>query len=267
MSVGKIVVERHGRVALIRLNDPDARNALSNDLMHELIAVVAQANADPDLSCLVLTGEGKAFCAGGNLKDMADRIDPMFGGSPHEMSEGYRHNIQQITRTFLALDIPVIAAVNGPAIGAGNDLACLCDIRIASPHAKFAESFLRVGLVPGDGGAWLLPRIVGLPRALDMALTCRLLDANQAMDWGLVTQVVGADELVARALEMAQGIAAFPPISVRLNKRLIYKSLSMGIDECLELSAAYQAIVQNTADQREAVAAALEKRPPAYVGR
>ncbi|MDO6414061.1 enoyl-CoA hydratase-related protein [Sphingomonas sp. BIUV-7] len=262
-----MTIERRGRVAIVRLNDPDARNALSTDLIHELIAVIGEADGDAGLSCLVLTGVGKAFCAGGNVKDMLEGDDPMFGGTPHQMAEGYRRNIQQMTKCFLGIDIPVIAAVNGAAIGAGNDLACLCDIRVASTHAKFAESFLRVGLVPGDGGAWLLPRIVGLPRALEMALTCRVLDAQEAKEWGIATHVVEPDKLEEAALALAETIAGFPPISVRLNKRLILKSVNMGIDECLELSATYQAIVQNTADQKEAVAAVVEKREPKYVGR
>lgn len=266
MTTAKVTMEKLGRVGLVRLNDPESRNALSMDLIAELIAVVTAADADAGLSCLVLTGNGKAFCAGGNVKDMLDGEDPMFGGAPHEMAEGYRRTIQQMTKCFIGLDVPVIAAVNGPAIGAGNDLACMCDIRVGSSAAKFAESFLRVGLVPGDGGAWLLPRIVGLPRALEMALTCRLLDASEALDWGLITHLVEPDELEAKALALAETIAAFPPISVRLNKRLMLRSLSMGLDECLELSAAYQAIVQSTADQKEAVAAVVERREPTYRG-
>lgn len=266
MTTAKVTIEKLGQVGLVRLNDPDSRNALSTDLIADLISVVTAADADTGLSCLVLTGNGKAFCAGGNVKDMHQGDDPMFGGAPHEMAEGYRRTIQQMTKCFIGLDIPVIAAVNGHAIGAGNDLACMCDIRVASTTAKFAESFLRVGLVPGDGGAWLLPRIVGLPRALEMALTCRILDAPEALDWGLVTHVVAPDELEARALALAQTIASFPPISVRLNKRLMLRSISMSLDECLELSAAYQALVQSTSDQKEAVAAIVERREPSYRG-
>lgn len=267
MTDTKVLMERQGRVALIRLNDPESRNALSTDLIHELIAVVTAADTDEGVSCVVLTGTGKAFCSGGNIKDMLEGEGPMFGGSPYEMQEGYRRNIQQMTKRFLSLDVPVIAAVNGPAIGAGCDLACLCDIRISATTAKFAESFLRVGLVPGDGGAWLLPRVVGLPRALEMALTCRTLDAAEAREWGLTTQVVDPERLEETALAMAQTIAAFPPLSVRLNKRLIYRSMNLGADECLELSAAYQAIVQSSADQKEAVAAVIEKREPRFIGR
>lgn len=266
MTTAKVTIEKRGRVGVIRLNDPDARNALSTDLIAELVEIVSAADADAGLSCLVLTGNGKSFCAGGNVKDMLHGNDPMFGGAPHEMAEGYRRNIQMMTKCFMGLDVPVIAAVNGPAIGAGNDLACMCDIRVASTAAKFAESFLRVGLVPGDGGAWLLPRVVGLPRALEMALTCRVLDAQEAMDWGLATHVVAPEELEAKAFELAETIASFPPISVRLNKRLMLRSISMGLNECLELSAAYQALVQNTADQKEAVAAVVERRDPVYTG-
>lgn len=266
MTDAKIVIERDGPVALVTLNDPASRNALTPSVVGPLCDFVAGANADASLSCIVLTGAGKSFCSGGNVKDMRDGADPMYAGSAHEMQEGYRNGAQRITRLFHALDVPVIAAVNGHAIGAGCDLACMCDIRIAGPAAKFAESFMRVGIVSGDGGAWLLPRVVGLPRALEMALTCRALDAEEALAWGLVTHVVAERDLLDTALGMARSIASFPPRSIRLNKRLIIKSQDMTLDGSLELSAAFQAIVQNTRDQKEAVAALLEKRPPRYVG-
>jgi enoyl-CoA hydratase/carnithine racemase len=267
MTGNKVLIDRQGPVALVTLNEPETRNPLTPGVVAELCAFVAGANDDSRLSCIVLTGAGQGFCSGGNVKDMRDGADPMYRGTPHEMQEGYRAGAQMITKLFHALDVPVIAAVNGPAIGAGCDLACMCDIRIGSTAAKFAESFMRVGLVSGDGGAWLLPRVVGLPRALEMALTCRVLDARQALDWGLVTHVVGEEELLPAALEMAHGIAALPPRSIRLNKRLIVRSLDMTLDGSLELSAAFQAIVQNTADQKEAVNALLDKRAPNYVGR
>jgi enoyl-CoA hydratase/carnithine racemase len=262
-----VLIERQGRVALVTLNEPDHRNALSVALVHELCTFLAGANADSSLSCIVLTGAGKGFCSGGNVKDMRDGNDPMYSGTAHDMQEGYRKGIQWLPKLFHGLDVPVIAAVNGAAIGAGCDLACMCDIRMASPEAKFAESFMRVGLVSGDGGAWLLPRIVGLPRALEMALTCCTLDASQALAWGLVTRVVESGRLVAAALEMARAIAEFPPRSIRLNKRLILQSLDMTLSGSLELSAAFQAIVQNTADQKEAVVALLDKRSPLFVGK
>lgn len=265
-STAKILVDRQGAVAVVTLNDPEARNPLTPGLVSALCDFLAGANEDPTLSCIVLTGAGRSFCSGGNIKHMRDGDDPMYAGSPHDMQEGYRNGVQMIPRLFHALDVPVIAAVNGHAIGAGCDLASMCDIRIASPEARFAESFMRVGIVSGDGGAWLLPRVIGVSRALEMALTCRVLDADEALDWGLVTHLVPAEELLDKALELAQSIAAFPPRSIRLNKRLIVKSQDMTLDGSLELSAAFQAIVQNTTDQKEAVNALLEKRAPTYVG-
>ena len=266
MAEKKVLVERHGAVALVTMNDPEARNPLTPGMVSDICSFVGSANADSSLSCIVLTGEGKSFCSGGNVKDMRDGTDPMFAGSPNDMQEGYRNGVQMIPKLFHQLDVPVIAAVNGHAIGAGCDLACMCDIRLASPFAKFAESFMRVGIVSGDGGAWLLPRVIGLSKALEMALTCRMLDATEALSWGLVTHVVPAEELIARAMEMAQTIAAFPPRSIRLNKRLIIKSQDMTLDGSLELSAAFQAIAQNTCDQKEAVHALLEKRSPSFIG-
>jgi enoyl-CoA hydratase/carnithine racemase len=266
MTKQSVVIERRGRIALVTLNEPETRNALSPAVVQGLCAFLSQVNADSSLSCIVLTGAGKGFCSGGNVKDMRSGHDPMYAGSAHEMQEGYRNGIQRIPLLFQALDVPVIAAVNGSAIGAGCDLACMCDIRFASDDAKFAESFMRVGLVSGDGGAWLLPRIVGLPRALEMALTCCVLDAPQALQWGLVTRVVEPEKLIESALHTAQTISEFPPRSIRLNKRLILQSLNMTLGASLEMSAAFQAIVQNTQDQKEAVLALLEKRSPQFSG-
>lgn len=267
MADGKVLIERQGAIAVVTLNDPEARNSLTPALVDALCAFIGGANADPGLSCIVLTGAGRSFCSGGNVKDMRDGTDPMFAGSPYDMAEGYRNGVQMITKLFHRLDVPVIAAVNGHAIGAGCDLACMADIRIGSVDAKFAESFMRVGIVSGDGGAWLLPRVIGLPKALEMALTCRMLDAAEALDWGLVTHIVPAENLMDKALEMARMIAAFPPRSIRLNKRLMIRSQDMTLDGCLELSAAYQAIVQHSEDQKEAVNALLEKRDPVFVNK
>ena len=266
MTEPKLLIERQGPIALLTLNDAPTRNSLSPDLVSALATFLASANADAGLGCIVLTGAGDGFCSGGNVKEMLRGTEPMFAGSPQQMQEAYRAGIQTLPKLFHSLDVPAIAAVNGAAVGAGCDLACMCDIRIVSADAKFAESFLRVGLVPGDGGAWLLPRVVGYPRALEMALTCRTIEALEARNWGLATHVVERDALLETALSMARTIAAFPPRSIRLNKRLIRQSLNLTLDECLELSAAYQAIVQHTADQKEAVAALVEKRQARFTG-
>ncbi len=260
----KVSLEIDRAVGIITLNDPDKRNALSPELVADLIACVNAAKADASINCLVLAANGKGFCSGGNIKDMLSGSDPMFAGSAHARQEAFRDGIQALTRLMVSLDVPVVAAVHGAAIGAGCDLTCMCDIRVASDDAIFAESFLRAGLVAGDGGAWLLPRVIGYARALDMALTCRQVSAQEAFDWGMVSKVVGAASLLDEAMVIARQIANFPPLSVRLNKRLLKIAQGMDLEQTLELSAAYQGIIQSTDDQLEAVAALVEKRPAIY---
>jgi len=266
MSDSEVKIERDGPLAIVTLNIPETRNALSAGVIDSLATFLENANADAALGCIVITGGTEAFSSGGNVRDMQSGNDPMFSGSPFSMMEGYRNAIQRIPKAFGKLDVPTVAAVSGVAIGAGCDLACMCDLRIATPTAQFAESFLRVGLVPGDGGAWYLPRVVGMPRALEMAMTCDLVDAQTAERWGLVSRIVPAEELMPEALKLARKIASFPPLSARLNRRLIRNASQMSLEACLELSASYQAIVQHTADHREAIAALLERRRPEYEG-
>ena len=210
-----VLIERKGPIALVTLNRPDTRNALSADVIAGLVSFLTGANADETLGCIILTGAGKSFSSGGNVKEMRDGTHPMFTGTPIEMQEGYRNGIQQLPRLFHQLDVPAIAAVNGHAIGAGLDLSSMCDIRVASTKATFAESFLRVGLISGDGGAWYLPRVIGQAKAMEMALTCCTLDAVQAKDWGLVSHVTEPESLLDKAWDLAEQIAAFPPKSIR----------------------------------------------------
>jgi len=218
---------------------------------------------DGSAKVLVLTGVGTSFCAGGNVKDMKER-GGIFAGSPYELRNSYRDGIQRIPTALYDLDLPVIAAVNGPAIGAGLDLACMADIRISSDNAIFAESFVKVGIVPGDGGAWLLPRVIGLPKASLMAFTGDTIDAAKALEWGLVAQVVPAADLEREALALALRIASNPSHALRLTKRLLREGQHMRLDSLLELSAAYQALAHHTEDHVESVNAFLEKRPAKY---
>jgi enoyl-CoA hydratase/carnithine racemase len=176
----------------------------------------------------------------------------------------YRRGIQRLTLSLFDLEVPVIAAVNGHAIGAGLDLACMCDIRIASQNAKFAESFIKLGIVPGDGGAWLLPRIVGMSRAAELAFTGDMIDAQTALGYGLVSRVVGEDELLDSARELAGRITQHASHGVRLTKRLMREALHSRLDTVLELSAAFQAIAHKTEDHSEAVDAFLNKRTPNF---
>jgi 2-(1,2-epoxy-1,2-dihydrophenyl)acetyl-CoA isomerase len=259
-------VEVRGPVALLTLNRPATRNALSGEAMFAAFeAVVDRLNSDLSLRCAVLTGAGSAFCSGGNVAEMRDK-QGMFGGTPAQVAQAYRDGIQRIPRAFQRLQLPIIAAVNGAAIGAGNDLACLCDIRIASKTAKFAESFVKVGIVPGDGGAWLLPRVVGASRAAELALTGDTIDADEALRIGLVSRVVAPEALMDEALALAGRIAANPPQALRWTKQLLLQARTGTLDEALDAAGRFQGLAHQTADHAEALAAFFEKRPPVFRG-
>jgi 2-(1,2-epoxy-1,2-dihydrophenyl)acetyl-CoA isomerase len=262
-----VLFEQAERVVTLTLNRPDERNALGSHAACAALAdAVARANADASVSCIILTGAGSAFCAGGNVKKMLDRAGIGRQATPAATRTNYKRGIQRIPLALWDAEVPTIAAVNGPAIGAGCDLACMCDIRIASDKAQFAESFLKVGLVPGDGGAWLLPRVVGFSKAAELTFTGDVLGAQQAREIGLVSQVVPHEELLPAAQALAARIAAQPPQALRLAKRLLRESHHARLADILELSAAYQALVHESADHAEAVTAFIEKRPPVFRG-
>jgi len=259
-----LLLERAGAVLTVRINRPAERNTLSDPAMIDaLVGLCEWTNADRTVRAIVLTGVGSAFSAGGNIKNMRDKRGAS-SGTPNQVRDNYRNGIQRVPLALQALEIPIIAAVNGAAIGAGLDLACMCDIRIAAQSAIFAESFVRLGLVPGDGGAWLLPRIIGLPRATLMSLTAESIDAAKALDWGLVTDVVPDSELGEAAHRLAAAIAAHPPHALRMTKRLLKEGQNMSLASLLELSAGMQALAHQTEDHVEAIDAALERRPAIY---
>jgi len=266
MMADGILQSRDGTVVTITLNLPATRNSISgNATIERLVELISQADRDKDTRVIILTGAGPTFSSGGDLNQMklgGGLNDPM----PINTRRNYRQGIQRLPLLFEALEVPVIAAVNGPAIGAGCDLACMCDIRIASDRAVFAESFVKVGLVPGDGGAWLLPRIVGFSKASEMALTGDALDAAAALACGLISQVVPHDLLIDSARKLAHRIAANPPHAVRMTKRLLREAWRASLATTLEASASAQAICHTTSDHQEAIAAFLEKRPPTFSG-
>jgi len=216
--------------------------------------------------CVVLTGAGRAFSAGGDLKAMKDRRD-LFAGSGAEIRERYRRVVHRIVRSLYGLEVPLIAAVNGPAMGLGCDIAGLADIRIASEAASFGVPFLKLGIVPGDGGAWLLPRNVGYARAAELLFTGRSIDAKTAAEWGLVNRVVAADALMDEAMKTAGEVAAQAPHALRMAKTLLRQGRDVNFDQMLEMTAAMQALAHLTADHAEGVDAVLEKRPADFTGR
>ena len=251
-------VERDGGVLTITMNRPEERNALSEESQFaEFAPLCEEINRDESVRVVILTGAGSAFCAGGNIWQMRDKTG-IAAGSPWEIQNRYRRGIQRIPLALYHLEVPVIAAVNGPAIGAGCDLTCMCDIRIASERASFAESFVKLGLIPGDGGAWLLPRAVGLSKACEMTFTGDALSAAEALACGLVSQVVPADQLMSTANKLAQRIAANPGTALRAAKRLLREGQQVSLATLLEMSAAMQAVAHFTPEHDQAVAAFID---------
>jgi enoyl-CoA hydratase/carnithine racemase len=192
--------------------------------------------------------------------------ESLIGDTPEATADNYRKGIQRIPLAIEALRVPVIAAVNGAAIGAGCDLTCMCDLRVASTSAVFAESFVKLGLIPGDGGAWLLPRIVGFSRAAEMALTGDKIDAETALAWGLVSRVVTPEELLPTCHALAQRIAANPPGAVGLARKMLRQACDQTLVEALNSAASNQGSAHQSRDHREAVEAFLEKRTPHFTG-
>lgn len=258
-----VLYEQNKRIVTITLNRPDTRNALSGDIIDGLVDSFKKADRDKNVGCVILTGAGKSFSSGGNLQEIKDMTtkDNM---SQSQLEDWYRFGIQKIPLTMNSIDVPVVAAINGHAIGAGNDLCTMCDIRIAAEDAKFSESFLRIGIIPGDGGSWFLPKIIGLSRANEMILTCDVLNAEKALAWGLVSQVVSNEELLKKANEIATKISEQPPEASRRAKRLLRMSQNVPLDKALEMAASQQSILQMMDDHREAIDALLEKRSPKY---
>ena len=259
--------EPAGPVVRLVLNRPEARNAIASiEDCDALTAALEQAQDDDRVSCLVLTGAGSAFCSGGDLKALRDGTGIGPKAKPDATCTTYRRGIQRMIRALWRCELPIVAAVNGPAIGLGCDLAALCDLRLAGTRASFASSFIKLGLIPGDGGAWILSRAVGPARAAEMILTGDPLDAGAALAAGLVSRVVDDAALQDEAMALAVKIASRPARTLRLAKRLLREAQQQRLDDVLELSAAYQALAHETDDHREAVDAFLEKRAPRFSG-
>ena len=257
-------VRQQGHIVTLTINRPDMRNALGEPGDGQFFFdAVAAINADRNVRCVILTGAGSAFSAGGNIKAMQQREGP-FGGPAAHIADGYRRGIHQIVKSLWGLEVPAIAAVNGPAIGLGNDVACLCDMRIAAEDARLGATFLKVGLIPGDGGAWLLPRLIGHARASELLFTGKTISAAEALEWGLVSQVVSGDKLIETAQSMAEEVVKQGPEALRAAKRLLRHGQNVGFETLIEMSANAQALMHVSDDHHEAVSAMLEKRSAEY---
>lgn len=246
-----------GRVATITLDRPERMNAFTFAMIDDWVEAIAACRRDDDIRVLIVTGAGKAFCSGGDIREMKDRLDQ----PPERRKSELWERIQRVPLALEDFDKPVLVAVNGAATGAGMDLALMGDIRYAAASARFAETYVRVGLVPGAGGAHFLPRLVGTAKALELFWTGEFVDAAEALRIGLVNQVLPDAELLPRVREVAARIAAGPALAIRLMKRAILQGMRNDLRANLDLVSSHYAVVTASRDHREAVEAFIEKRP------
>ena len=255
-------IEQDGPIVTLTMNEPETRNALTgNNAADEFVSICKEIDSNKKIKAIILTGSGRVFSAGGNLKDMKKMLDDDL--SSEAIRESYRQGIQRIPLALYNLEVPTIAAVNGPAIGAGCDLACMCDIRIASEKARFAESFAKLGIISGDGGAFLLPKLVGMSKAAEMTFTGEMICAAEALECGLVSRVVPHENLLDEAHILAGKIAANPGHSLRMSKKLLREGVHSRLETVLDMAAAFQALAHHTDEHDVAVnalIAAMEKK-------
>jgi 2-(1,2-epoxy-1,2-dihydrophenyl)acetyl-CoA isomerase len=260
--VADLEISTQDGVMVATLNRPDKKNATSKEMLEALRAALAQANDDPAIRCFVLTGAGDAFCSGGDLGRRAKEAgDP----TPLERKNQLAYT-QRLALAIQEFEKPLIAAVNGPAIGAGMDMSLMCDIRFAAASARFSEGYIKVGLIPGNGGCWLLPRLVGTSRALELLWTGDHVSAEEAQRIGLVNRVFPDDQLIPETLAFGRRLAEGPPLQQRDIKKLLYQGLQTDFRTSLEAVTTHMAVVQSTSDYREAIQAFKEKRKAKFSG-
>ncbi len=257
-----LLYEVKDKIATITLNRPDKLNAFTGPMIDAWAKALAEAQADDGVNVIVVTGAGRAFCAGGDVARMRETKP-----TPLENKNQLWENIHRVPRTLEAMDKPVIAMVNGLAVGAGMGMCLMCDVRIASDEARFSTGYVRVGLVPGDGDTYFLPRLVGAAKALELLWTADFVDAQEALRLGIVNRVVPAGDLAQQTRDFAEQLAGGPQIPIRMIKRLVYQSLRLDLRTHLDLVSSHMAVVRETADHAEGVAAFKEKRTPKFQGR
>ena len=260
-----LLVEMDAPLLWVTLNRPQCSNAFSDEMITELCRLFREADWDDDVRVIILTGAGNTFCAGGDVKAMEEKTG-MFAGDPEGLRRRYTKGIQQIPLTIESLHTPLVAMVNGAAIGAGCDLACMCDIRVGCKHSRFGETFAKLALVPGDGGTFFLQRVVGYAKAMELSLTGRIVPADEALTLGLLNNLVEVDALKEETKKLAHSIAANSPVAISMIKKAIRQARTAEISGHLDLLAAFQGITQRTEDHFEGVRALKEKRQPHFRG-
>ncbi len=267
MEYKEILFQVDEGIATLTLNRADIRNAITHpDMIAEIKSACEFVTAHLETRVLILTAADPAFSSGGNVKDMKERKG-MFAGTPAEIEEQYRRNLQEVLLSVYNVGVPTIAAINGSAVGAGCGLALMCDIRVASRKATFGETFLNVGLIPGDGSAFTLPRVIGMAKAAELIFTAETIDADTALSLGLLNHVVEHEDLLQKAREIAKKIAGKPPQAVRLTKRLLRLGNHSSLEDSMMNAAAYQPLCHFTDDHMEALSAMFEKRKPLFQGK
>jgi 2-(1,2-epoxy-1,2-dihydrophenyl)acetyl-CoA isomerase len=256
MQFKHIAYSKESHIATITLNRPDRLNAIVPSMLEEMIKALADAVKDAEVRVLIFTGAGRGFCSGADLRSVTEE--------PPSISLANR--VMEFSQLLLSAEKPIIAAINGPAAGWGCELALLCDMRIASERARFAEVFVRLGVVPDGGGTWLLPRLVGWGRASEMLFTGKQIDAIEAERIGLVNRVVPHDELESATRELADSIVRNPPLAVRMIKRAMRLGLKSDLQVAIEQGLQDVASLAQSEDTEEALSAFLQKRPAIFKG-
>lgn len=265
MTFKTITYSIKDHVATITLNQPETRNALSLEMMDDIVMGIQEARLDDDVRVVVITGAGSAFSAGGDVKRIASGALQEL--SPSQTRNNWRNGSHKIPRALQALDKPCLAAINGPAVGFGMDLASMCDIRYASDTAKGSMGYVRMGVAPGGGGCYFLPRIVGLSKALELIWTGRWIDAQEMLAIGYVSKVVPVDELAEAMEQFANELAKGPPVGIQFAKRLVYRNWESDLNTALEMTEFVKIINWTTEDSLEGPNAFLERREPKFKGR
>jgi enoyl-CoA hydratase/carnithine racemase len=266
MEYKNIILSKENHIATITLNRPDKMNALNEKMTEELANALVDIGKDDNMRVLVITGSGRTFCAGADLRE--EEGEAMLHLTH---AESIRRAVREMSKGCIEglvnLPQPTIAMVNGACVGAGFDLALACDLRVGSDKARFMVAYSRVGIIPGQGGAWMLAKIAGLPKAAELLFTGDFLNAEDAEKWGVINKLVPASDLEKETMAMATRISKMPPLAVRINKMHLYRMLQMDLASALDFAAATQPILLTSEDYQEAVKSFMEKREGVYKGR